>query len=232
MKYEIILFDADNTLFDFDKAAEEALRLTFEEFGLPFTQEWFVRYRKIDESLWLKLEEGKITSEELRWRRFALLLGDLPEINPVELSDSYLKYLGQGRFLLPGAKEVVEALAKKYVLAVVTNGLEEVQLARFKGSPLEKYINHLIISETAGYNKPHPGIFDYTFKRIQHLEKSNVLMVGDSLTSDIKGGLNYGIDTCWYNPQGTNNESAVMPTYEIRHLCELLDLLDKNASAL
>ncbi len=225
MKYKVVLFDADNTLFDYDQAQEFALRQAFYEFGLDYGDDWLSRYRSINEFFWRKLENGTIMATELRYKRFEALFENRLKVDPVSFSESYLDKLSEGRFLLEGAQEVVAELAPKYVLAIVTNGLKEVQLPRFQGSPLSKFIKFLIISEEVGHKKPDAGIFDCALRAVQHAERSSVIMIGDSLTSDIKGGFDYGIDTCWYNPGGILNPSGIEPNYEIKHLNELLGIL-------
>ena len=225
MKYKVVLFDADNTLFDYDQAQEVAFRQAFHEFNLDYSDDWLSRYRLISESLWRRLENGTILATELRYKRFEALFENRLEVDPVSFSESYLDKLSEGRFLLEGAQEVVAELALKYELAIVTNGLKEVQLPRFQGSPLSKFFKSLIISEEVGYKKPDAGIFDCALRAMQHTERSSVIMIGDSLTSDIKGGFDYGIDTCWYNPSGAANQSGITPNYEIKHLNELLGIL-------
>jgi 2-haloacid dehalogenase len=225
MKYEVLLFDADNTLFNYDQAEEYALQQAFQRFNLDYNEGWLNEYRAINASFWRMLENGTIQPAELRYKRFEALFENRLQVDPVSFSEAYLSKLSEGRFLLEGALEVVVGLASKYILAIVTNGLKEVQLPRFQGSPLSKYIKTLIISEEVGYKKPDPGMFDCALKAVHHTDRSSVIMIGDSLTSDIKGGFDYGIDTCWYNPRGLLNQSGIRPTYEIRDLHELLEIL-------
>ncbi len=227
MNLELILFDADRTLFDYDRAESDALRDTFCHFGLEYDLDIHMPlYREINEQLWRELEEGKTTSGELRIERFRRMFdGQMSEADLTEFGRLYLIKLSKGGYLLDGAEEVCRHLADGYRLAIVTNGIREVQLARFKGSPLEPFIEQVIISEDTGYSKPHPGIFDYAFRALGHSDKKTTLMVGDSLTSDIAGGIGFGIKTCWYNPAKNPVLPGLEPDYEITDLRELLTLL-------
>ncbi|CAM3243366.1 HAD-IA family hydrolase [Paenibacillus lupini] len=134
-------------------------------------------------------------------------------------------YLGSGGYLLDGAVELVEELKEKLRLAIITNGIREVQLSRFAKADMAKYFEHIIVSEDTGFQKPHLGIFEYTFNKLGVTDPSRVLIVGDSLTSDIQGGLNSGIDTCWYNPNNKPNHTLIKPKFEIKTLSEVLTLL-------
>ncbi|QYK67323.1 YjjG family noncanonical pyrimidine nucleotidase [Paenibacillus sp. S02] len=222
MKYEIILFDVDDTLFDFKKAESHALHNTFTQFGLPQgATEYKASYDEINSALWREAEEGHITSAQLRVERFKRLFTnhDL-DFNPDAFSALYLRYLGEGAFLMHGAVELCDMLSDCR-LAVITNGIKEVQTSRIQLSPLRDVFEQVIISEEVGCQKPQAGIFDYAFTKLAISDKSKVLMVGDSLTSDIQGGNQYGIDTCWFNPAGKTNVSGIQPTYEIKSLMEL-----------
>ncbi|MGQ3480223.1 YjjG family noncanonical pyrimidine nucleotidase [Paenibacillus sp. TY11] len=222
MKYEIILFDVDDTLFDFKKAESHALHNTFTQFGLSQgATKYKASYDEINSALWREAEEGHITSAQLRVERFKRLftLHGL-DFNPDAFSAAYLRYLGEGAFLIDGAVELCNELSDCR-LAIITNGIKEVQTSRIQLSPLRHVFEQVIISEEVGCQKPQAGIFDYAFTMLAISDKSKVLMVGDSLTSDIQGGNKYGIDTCWFNPAGKTNTSGIQPTYEIKSLMEL-----------
>ncbi|WP_342566347.1 YjjG family noncanonical pyrimidine nucleotidase [Paenibacillus sp. FSL R7-0345] len=226
MKYDVILFDADDTLFDYGMAEGQAFLNVFTHFGLPAgAQEYADSYQEINRALWADLEAGQITSAALRVERFnRLFVRHNLQYNPEEFSAAYLRFLGEGTFLIQGAVELCGAL-EGCRLAIITNGFRDVQLSRIKGSPLAETFEQIIISEEAGHQKPGAGIFDYAFDKLGISDKSRVLIVGDSLTSDIRGGINYGIDTCWFNPLAKTNSAGVTPTYEIRELSELLDIV-------
>lgn len=230
MKYDIILFDADDTLFDYGMAESHALTNTFLHFGLPTgAQDYADSYQEINRALWKDLEQGKISSAALRVERFnRLFVANALELDPEEFSEAYLRFLGEGTFLMQGAIELCEELAECR-LSIITNGIKEVQTSRIQGSLLRDTFEHIIISDEVGSQKPETGIFDYAFAKLGISDKSKVLIVGDSLTSDIQGGINYGIDTCWFNPLGKKNESNVQPKYEIRDLSELLNIVGKSS---
>ncbi|AIQ27724.1 MULTISPECIES: YjjG family noncanonical pyrimidine nucleotidase [unclassified Paenibacillus] len=226
MKYECILFDADDTLFDYGMAESHALYHAFAHFGLPTgAEDYAASYKAINHSLWKDFEQGRITSAALRVERFnRLFAAHHLELKPDEFSEAYLRFLGEGTFLIQGAIELCGELAGCR-LAIITNGIKDVQQSRIKGSPLSEVFEAIIISEETGYQKPETGIFDYAFERLKITDKSKVLIVGDSLTSDIQGGINYGIDTCWFNPLEKPGDPDVLPTYEIRSLHELLEIV-------
>lgn len=227
MKYEVILFDVDDTLFDFPKAEAHALSSSFEEFGIQDTDATIVsQYHSINKQLWNEYEQGLITPAELKVERFnRLISSNNLQLNADDFSSRFLNYLGEGAFLLEGAAELCNSLCGQCRLAVITNGFREVQLARIQKGGIAVCFEHIIVSEETGYQKPHTGIFDYAFQKLNISDRSNVLIVGDSLTSDIQGGINYGIDTCWYNPLGKDNTTALKPTYEIKQLSELLAIV-------
>ncbi|KAB2329041.1 noncanonical pyrimidine nucleotidase, YjjG family [Cytobacillus depressus] len=226
MKYEIILFDVDDTLLDFTMSEKQALHNVFAMFGLPTgSVDYRVSYEEINRVLWRELEQGLITISELGVERFRrLFLAHNLEINEKIFSDIYLGYLGKEIHLVRGAVDICENLSGCR-LAIITNGFKEVQTSRIEGSPLCNTFEQIIISEEAGFQKPEKGIFDYAFSKLQIADKSKVLIVGDSLTSDIQGGINYGIDTCWFNPHLKENNLGIKPTYEIRELTDLLKLV-------
>lgn len=227
MKYEIILFDIDDTLFDFSMSEQRALHNTFLEYDLSTGwTDYEASYKSISEVLWRDLEEGKITLTELGVERFRqlFLTHDL-KIHADTFNTLYLGYLGREIQLVQGAEELCKHL-EGYRLAVITNGFTDVQKARIACSPLCNTFEQIIISEEAGFQKPEKGIFDYAFSKLQITDKSKVLIVGDSLTSDIQGGIRYGIDTCWFNPNCKENKCGIKPTYEIQELTDLRKIVD------
>ncbi|WP_240377178.1 YjjG family noncanonical pyrimidine nucleotidase [Bacillus piscicola] len=231
MKYEIILFDVDDTLFDFGMSEKKALHKAFVEFGLPTgLVDYEATYKEISKVLWSDLEQGLITLSELKVERFRrLFLAHELEIDADTFSRVYLGYLGNETHLVQGAVEVCDNLAGCR-LAIITNGFTDVQTSRIESSPLCHTFEHIIISEEAGCQKPEKGIFDYAFSKLQVTDKAKVLIVGDSLTSDIQGGINYGIDTCWFNPHRKENNIGIKPTFEIRELTDLIKVVGKMES--
>lgn len=226
MKYKWLLLDADGTLFDYDQAEATALKRTFEELGCAYQTEYAEVYRQINGQIWLEFEQGGITQERLRTRRFELLFEALKlECVPETFSSRYLSNLAEGIDLIEGAEEVLRALLGKIGLVMITNGLKDVQRPRFARSSIADCFTDFVISEEVGAAKPDPRIFDFAFDRMDHPRKEEVLIVGDSLSSDIQGGNNYGIDTCWFNPARKPHSADVNVKYEISRLYELLDLV-------
>lgn len=230
MTYEVIIFDIDDTLFDFKPSQTEALHNTFVAFGLPKgLQDYEASYNEISAGLWQELEQGTITLAALGVERFRrLFVAHGLDIDADLFSDTYLEHLGKQTHLIPGATEVCERLSH-YRLAVITNSFTHVQQARIANSPLSHTFEHVIISEEVGYSKPRKEIFDYAFDQLRVTDLSKVLMVGDSLTSDIQGGIHSNIDTCWFNPQRKVNNRGIQPTYEIGALTDLIPIVEHRS---
>jgi 2-haloacid dehalogenase len=225
MKYKWILFDADNTLFDYDAAELGALSSTFEALGRPLLPEHLAAYRYINHQNWQAYERGEITQAILRTRRFEQFLAALGlDEEPLPVSRQYLYHLGNRTDLIASAAEVVEALYGRVGLMILTNGLKDVQRSRLGQSEIGRYFSDIIISEEVGFAKPDGRIFDAAFEAMGRPQKTEVLIVGDSLTSDIQGGLDYGIDTCWFNPGGRPNTLGREVGFEIGRLVELLEI--------
>jgi putative hydrolase of the HAD superfamily len=225
--YDLILFDADETLFDFKKSEKEAFRNTIIEFNMEYDENHHLKiYQLVNTAIWKEFEEGLITQEKLKVERFKRL-SEMLKVNfdCVLFAKTYMKHLANASFLYEDSQELIESLHKHYLLAIVTNGLKDVQDNRIRKSVISKYFKDIIVSEEVGVSKPNPKIFEYVFKSTGHIEKSKILIVGDSLTSDIQGGINFGIDTCWYNPNKIINETGIKPNYEITKLTELKNFL-------
>jgi 2-haloacid dehalogenase len=227
VRYKWLLFDADGTLFDYDRAEAVALRSTFKVLGLGFEARYAEVYRRINGEIWLDFEAGKITQRRLRTRRFELLFDALGvDCDPGGFSQRYLANLALGTDLIEGAEDVVKSLHGRVGLLLITNGLADVQRPRFARSTLGHYFSEVVISEEVGAAKPDPAIFEVAFDKMGFPSKADVLIVGDSLTSDIRGGLDYGIDTCWFNPEAKPTGSGVVAHYEISELRELPAILE------
>ncbi len=229
MKYKILLFDLDGTLFDYDQAEQSALKKTFELFGINFIDRFINEYRVVNKRIWIDYEGGLISQKELkieRFKRFAELIGI--EIDVPGFAESYLNHLSEGRYLIAGTMKIIPYLSRYCKLFLITNGLKLVQRRRLRGSEITEYFSDIFISEEIGHAKPGPEIFEVAFKRMGSPFRENVLMIGDSLSSDIAGGIGYGVDTCWFNPDRKINESKFAPTYEINELLELLEIINPN----
>lgn len=227
MRYDFILFDADDTLLDFGKAEDAALKQVFAEFDLPLTEEIRQGYLDINHGLWKALEKGEIEKPQVLARRFQDTFEKFGIPGPTDGSfeKRYQILLGEGAYLVDGAVELLNELKQEFRLAIVTNGVTATQTNRLRLCGLDRIIPDVFISEKIGVAKPQAGFFDAVFAELGQPERSRVLIVGDSLTSDMRGGEIAGIDSCWYNPKGKPNDTDVRPTYEIRDLAELRSIV-------
>jgi 2-haloacid dehalogenase len=214
-------------LFDYNRAEASALKQTFRALGLPFEEGYLEVYQRINAGLWQALERQEITQAVLRYRRFELLLESI-QLNgsPEQMSSVYIEQLAICSELMDGAEEILRALAGKCRIAIVTNGLQAVQRSRLAHSAIRDLIADIIISEEIGAAKPHNAFFEIASARLGHPAKGDILIVGDSLTSDMQGGVNYGIDTCWYNPASEPQPDHLPITYEIKTLHQLLEVIE------
>lgn len=227
MKYEIILFDADETLYDFKKSEREAFKNTMLKFNINYDENYHLKiYKEINSALWKEFEQGLVTQEVLKIERFKRLSKTLKiRFDENEFANSYIENLANASFLYDNSSELIETLNKSFRLAIITNGLTSVQDKRIRQSSIAKFFDTIVISEEILIAKPNPKIFEHTLNLMNFFDKSKVLMIGDSLSSDIQGGINFGIDTCWYNPNKIINETSIKPTYEISNFDELKLLL-------
>jgi 2-haloacid dehalogenase len=226
MKYQWLLFDADGTLFDYDLAEEKALEQTFRDLELNFAANCAAEYRKINQQIWDDFENGRISAEALRIERFERLFEALEVSADTEkFSAQYLTNLAKAADLIDGAEETICALHRHFRLAIITNGLQDVQRPRLALTPIAGLFDVVAISEEIGAAKPAVRFFEAVFEKIGQPTREAVLVIGDSLSSDIQGGNNYGLDTCWFNPAGKPRPAALKITYEIRSIPELIPLL-------
>ena len=227
VRYEWILFDLDSTLLDFKETSKAAFKGALAHVGVETKGHHYVQYNQINSVVWADFEKGKIDTKTLRHRRFELYLkwADLPHLNPKELSELYLQNLIRYSSLWEGARELLDDLHNEVKMAIITNGLQDVQRPRLRNLDLAKYFDTLVISDEIGFAKPDGRYFDYTFEQIGQPEKSKTLVVGDSIGSDIKGGNDYGLDTCWFNPSGGASFDGIKPKYEIKELNALKKII-------
>jgi len=227
MKYDILVFDADETLFDFKKAERMALEKTLIHMGIRYNELFHLPlYKEINTAIWKELEDGQITQKKLKIERFTRYAKALElEYDSVEFAKNYMGFLSEGSYLYENALELIKTLSESHELIMITNGLKVVQENRIKKSVLAPYFKSIIVSEEVGVSKPDVQIFKSTFEGYTDLKKERVLMIGDSLTSDIQGGINFGIDTCWYNSHSKLNESHIKPTYNIQTLTDLYEIV-------
>jgi 2-haloacid dehalogenase len=226
MGYTTILLDFDHTLLDFAASEREAFVVTLRNQGIDDPMDAFGVYQGINRGLWKQVEQGEIPPDAVRERRFELLLKQFGrDGDTAQMAEDYIAGLATYGDLYPGTIEVLEKLEPLAKLALLSNGLSEVKRPQIERFGFERFFDAIVISAEIGFAKPHPEIFDITFAMLGNPPKATALMVGDSLTSDIKGGADYGIATCWYNPEGKEPGSDDRITHEISNLEQLLDLV-------
>ena len=224
---EFLFIDLDDTILDFHKAERNALKNTLQHFGLEPTEETIALYLQINQAHWRLLEQGKITRKQVNEGRFTELFRQFDKtVDGPICAAYYLSQLALTHDYLPDAEAAVQRLSKKYRLFIASNGNTAVQTPRLANSGLNAYIEKAFISETLGANKPSKAFFDLCIAQIPDFDPDKAIMVGDSLTSDIQGGINAGLRTCWFNPSGNANTTAIQPDHEIASFEQLEALLE------
>ena len=227
LRYQWLIFDADGTLFDFHQGETTALRLTTQKYGIAYSSDLHSAYSAISAELWRQFEFGEISLKYLRVARFERLFAESGiDLEAESFNRAFMDSLGQQTQLLPGAEAVVRDLSSRFRLLLATNGIAVVQRPRFANSSIRKFFEDVVISDEIGVAKPQIGFMTEAFSRMGEPHKSEILMIGDSLSSDIAGGVNFGIDTCWFNPKGLDLDGGPQPTYEIADLTEINDIVD------
>jgi len=220
--YEWVLFDADDTLFHFDSWT--GLQHMFAQYGINFTPEDHEAYEAINQPLWKEYQNGTITAEALQNQRFEMWAAKLG-VSAHELNFAFLNSMAEICTTLDGAMNLLSALRGKVRLGIITNGFTHLMQARLERTGLANHFDLLVISEQAGMAKPQKGIFDYALSKIGNPPRERVLMVGDNPESDILGGINAGIDTCWLNIHNKPTPEGIVPLYQVASLSELQNLL-------
>ena len=224
---ECLFLDLDDTILDFHKAERIALSKTFRSFGIEPTEEVLDRYKAINIAHWQMLERGELTREQVLLRRFEVLFQEYGmNCDAVAIARSYEENLAIGHYFLPGAEGAVERLSKKYRLFLASNGTAKIQASRMTSANLYRFFEKVFVSEEMGHTKPSKMYFDLAFSQIPNFDPAKALMVGDSLNSDILGGINAGIRTCWVNPKGLPGNPAIPADYQIPSLAHLESLLE------
>jgi len=225
--FEYLFLDLDDTILDFQKAEALALSKTLRSFGLEPTEVVLKRYNLINKAHWEALERKELTREQVLVGRFHVLFEEMGiTVEPVSVARAYEDNLSIGHYFLPGAEEAVERLSKKYKLYLASNGTAKVQAGRLKSANISRFFQEVFVSQELGANKPSLEYFEKCFARIPGFEKAKAIIVGDSLTSDILGGQNAGIATCWVNPHHKPRREDIRVDYEIEALSQLEDLLE------
>ncbi len=242
LKYDVILIDADDTLFDFHQAEYYALERTFADHGLAVPIDAIMNdFREINAVVWREYETGQSTPEIIRTKRFVQLLQRLnlntdhqidPRTDPRSVSDRYIEHLSEAAFLVDGALEFLEQLQGTAPLVMLTNGLSSVQRPRFAKADMGRYFHDIVISEEVGVQKPDPEVFRIALARAAGVctapagvRPDRAIMIGDNLHSDIGGALAVGLDACWVNIRGRSNDRDVRPTYTVTSLQEIPTIL-------
>lgn len=221
---EFLFLDLDDTILDFQKAERLALAKTLEAFGLPPTDTVLARYHQINREHWERLERKELTREQVLVGRFAALFQEMGlSADAEKVARAYEENLSQGHYFLPGAEEALKSLSQTYKLYLASNGTAKVQAGRLKSAGIIPYFQEIFVSQEIGANKPDPTYFSACFARIPGFRKDRAMMVGDSLTSDILGGIQAGIATCWVNPH--HKTGSIRPDYEIESITQLEALL-------
>lgn len=224
--FDYILFDADNTLFDFDLAEQKALHSVLEAHGYPVDNRTCQLYLSINRDLWARLDRGEVTQSWLVVERFAAFARAMGrDDDPVVFNRDYLNRLAQGAFLLPGAERLCRRLAPHCTLAIITNGVARAQRSRFARSSLTDVISYLFVSEELGASKPSPAFFKPVLRQLGNPSQERVLVVGDNLATDIRGGLDCGLPTAWYNPRRLPNSTPWQPQWEVSDYSQLEHLI-------
>ncbi|MES1038762.1 YjjG family noncanonical pyrimidine nucleotidase [Peribacillus simplex] len=227
-RYKALFFDMDDTLLDFQKAESDALRLLFKEQQMLYTPQAEAHYKTINQNLWKSFEKGEISRDEVINTRFLTFFKEYGRaVDGVALEKTYRRYLEQGHQEVNGAHELVAILELHYDLYIVSNGVSRTQDKRLRDSGLHAYFKQIFISEDTGYQKPMKEFFDYVFASIPYFKPEQGLIIGDSLSADIRGGQLAGMDTCWFNPEWKQNETGIEPTYEIQKLSDLYSIINK-----
>ncbi len=224
---KFVLLDIDDTLLDFGKAEYAAVFRTFTELGLAPTDEMIRRYSEINDAQWKLLEQGKTERNAALVQRFKLLFDEYGvTASPEKAQDRYEYLLGIGHWFIDGAPELLSALYGKYKLYIVSNGTATVQDSRIESAGIGKYFEDIFISERLGADKPSKEFFELCFARIPDFNKNEAIILGDRLSSDILGGINAGVRTCWFNPNGLPKDPDIRPDYEIRRLSDFPQILN------
>lgn len=224
-----IFFDLDETILDFTKAERVALKNTLEHFGAPSVDAVLERYHVINIEHWKRLEKGELTREQVKMGRYEQLFSELglEKIDAGAVTRYYEGRLAIGHYFIDGARETLNSLFGSYRLFLVTNGSRKVQESRLKSARIEGFFDGVFISEVIGYDKPDRRFFESCFDKIPDFSKSESIIIGDSLTSDILGGKNCGIKTVWYNKNNVENKTDILPDYETDSLYQIGELIKK-----
>ncbi len=224
-KYTTLYFDLDNTILDFTAAEYKAIRKLLELYGFPTTEEVVSTYSRINQKWWESFEKGEIEKSQIFAGRFRDLLTCFNFIGDADkMGEDYFELLSLGFDVVDGIENVLDYLKKKgYTICITTNGVSRTQYKRIDGCGLKKYFDYIFVSEDACHQKPEREYFEYVMSKTPEKDKSKILVIGDSMSSDILGGINFGVDTCWFNPK--DRIATHKSTYEIANIMQICDIL-------
>lgn len=221
MKYQWILFDADETLFSFN--SYDGLKPMLARYGIEFSESDYAAFQAVNQPLWVAYQNKEITAKELQTIRFTALSEQTGQ-DPLTLNHELMQEMALVSKPLENTLETLKALSGKVKMGIITNGFKSLQQKRLDNTDTEGFFEIVVVSEDVGVAKPDPAIFEFAFGLMPKVDKSAVLMVGDTLASDILGANNIGIDSCWFNPHGQENTTGIQPTYEIHSMLELIEI--------
>ena len=222
-KYTTLLFDADNTLLDFTMAENRAIEATCNAYKIPFSSSVAGLYSNINDTFWKRFEKGEITRDVVKIGRFERFLSAVgSDAPPKEVALYYMEQLANGGFLINGAADMLKTLCSLYDMYIITNGTSWIQKKRLALSGINKYFSGCFISEDMGCQKPEKAYFDYVLAHIPEKDKNKICIIGDSMSSDILGGINSGINTCYFSPGGKSG--TYIPTYTAKNFDQILTL--------
>lgn len=221
MKYQWILFDADETLFSFRSFG--GLQKVLARYGLEFNEQDYAAFQAVNQRLWIAYQNQEIDAEGLQRQRFSRLAALTGE-DPLKLNALLMEEMALLSLPLENTVATLQALQGKCKMGIITNGFNAMQQKRLDNTQTAPFFELLVVSENVGIAKPDKRIFEYAFAQMGNVDKRRILMVGDTLSSDIVGGQNAGIDTCWFNPHQKPNDSDVRPTYEIHSMLQLIEV--------
>ena len=224
-KYSTIYFDLDNTILDFTASEHNAVAKLLNLHKIPCNEEIIAKYSAINQTWWERFEKGEIKKQEIFAGRFRDLLAHFSfEGDPIKMSEDYFEFLSQGSDIIDGADKVLEYVKEQgYTVCITTNGMSRTQYRRINNCAIKQYFDYIFVSEDAGHQKPEKEYFEYAMANSPEKDRSKILVIGDSMSSDILGGINFGVDTCWLNPKGKMGEYK--PTYEIANIMQICGIL-------
>ena len=222
-----VLIDIDGTLLDFNKCAKASIISAFNDFSIPYPQDFFDTFTRINDGLWLRLEKNEITFKELHDTRFNLVLSALGiDFDGITFELKFRQYLSNSTEHVDGALDILKYLSQKgYYVGVASNGPFEQQKRRVNLAGLSPYIKDYFVSSLIGHEKPNTGFFEYCLEHLPNKNKDQIIIIGDSITADIVGGINFGIKTCWFNAKNAPQKEGVNPDYIIKNLSEIKNFL-------